>query len=139
MSWLLDTNVISEWTRPRPDPGVVAWLAAVEEDRLHLSALTFGELWFGIERLPAGRRRSSLEAFVDQLAARFEGRVLAVDRVVATAWGVLTRRGRGLGREPEAIDGLIGATALVHGLTIVTRNVGHFAPHGIATLDPWSG
>lgn len=139
MTWQLDTSAISEWTRPRRDPGVVAWLDGAEEDRLHLSAVIFGELWHGIEKLPGGRRRTALETLVEELAARFDGRVLAVDRAVAAAWGVLMRQGRNAGQEPEAIDGLVAATALVHGLTLVTRNVGHFAPHGVATLNPWAG
>jgi hypothetical protein len=139
VSWLLDTNVISEWTKPRPDDGVGAWLDAVDEDALFLSSLTFGEVWFGIEKLPPGRRRSSLEAFVDSLAERFAGRVLAVDQAVASRWGIAMRRARANGREPEVVDGLIAATALVHGLTVVTRNIGHFAAFGVPVHDPWTG
>lgn len=139
MTWLLDTNVISEWTKPRPDDGISAWLAAVDEDMLFLSALTFGEIWFGIEKLPQGRKRNSLEAFVESLADRFAGRVLPVDQGVAACWGVAMRRAGAAGREPEVMDGLIAATAIVHGLTVVTRNIRHFVVFGVPTHDPWTG
>ena len=81
MRYLLDTNVISEWTRPRPNPAVVAWLDAVDEDTLYLSVLAFAEIRLGIELLPEGRKRSRISAWLDgDLALRFEGRVIGIER-----------------------------------------------------------
>ena len=80
MRYLLNTNVVSEWTKPRPNPGVVEWLAQVDEDEVFLSVVTFAELRHGIERLPAGRRRRQLDAWLrGELAQRFEGRIALID------------------------------------------------------------
>jgi predicted nucleic acid-binding protein len=138
LSWLLDTNVISEWTRPRPDERVREWMAASDENSLFLSAITFGEIWFGIERLPTGRKRRSLELFVSALVDRFDDRVLPIDQTIAARWGIVMRRARSAGHTPEAADGLIAATALAHGLTVVTRNTSHFTAFGVTLYDPWT-
>lgn len=138
MSFLLDTNVISEWVKPRPDPHVVAWLADTDEDRTFLSAISFAEIRLGIELLPEGRRRRQLALWLaEDLTARFEGRILPVDRHIAEAWGVITARGRTAGATLPAIDGFFAATAEAHRLTLVTRNVKDFAPVGIPLLNPW--
>ena len=80
MNFLLDTNVVSEWAKPRPDAGVVAWLAEADEDRIFISVITIAELRYGIERLPAGARRNRLDAWLkEQVPQRFEERLLAVD------------------------------------------------------------
>lgn len=90
MKYLLDTNVISEWTKPRPDVSVVRWLDGAKEDDLFLSVITLGELWHGIERLPQGKRRAALAEWVEQdLSARFEERLLGIDERIARIWGVL--------------------------------------------------
>ena len=87
MTFLLDTNVISEWTKPRPDSGLIAWLAAVDEDRTFISVVTLAEIRYGIARAARGRRRDRLEAWLrDELPLRFEGRVLPIDAVTADAW-----------------------------------------------------
>jgi predicted nucleic acid-binding protein len=138
VTFLLDTSVISEWVKPRPDPGVVSWLAAVDEDRVFLSAISLAEIRRGIELLPEGRRRTRLADWLaGDLTARFEGRVLAVDRRVAEAWGVMMARGQRAGRRPSSIDAFFAATAAVHGLTLVTRNTSDFAALGIPLVDPW--
>jgi predicted nucleic acid-binding protein len=139
VSFLLDTNVISEWVKPRPDPHVVEWLASVDEDQVYLSVVSFAEIRLGIELLVAGRRRERLASWLaDDLPARFEGRILDVDHRVADAWGVIMARGRLAGAVPGAMDAFFAATAEAHGLTLVTRNVRDFAKLGIALLDPWS-
>ena len=93
MSYLLDTNVLSEWTKPRPTPGVIEWLAQVAEDDVFLSVVTFAELRHGIERLPAGRRRRQLDEWRrGKLALRFEGRILLIDGAIADEWGRLVAR-----------------------------------------------
>ena len=139
MSYLLDTNVVSEWVKPKPSPSVVAWLAEVDEDRVFLSVVSLGEIRSGVEQMPAGPRRNRLTSWlVDELPLRFEGRLLEVERQVADRWGVLTARSRGLGTNLSAVDAFLAATAAVHGLTLVTRNVADFDKLGLRLLDPWN-
>lgn len=139
MSFLLDTNVVSEWVRPRPDAGVVAWLAQADEDRVFISVVTLAELRYGIERMAAGQRRRRLDAWLDdELPLRFEGRVLAIDVAIADAWGKMTASREALGRPLGAADGFIAATAEVHGLTLVTRNVSDFDRTVKAVVNPWT-
>jgi len=139
VSYLLDTNVVSEWVRPRPDSRVAAWLGEVDEDDVFLSVVTMAELRHGLERLAAGRRRERLDAWLrEDLTDRFEGRVLPVDAVVADAWGVIVaRRARG-GRPIGAMDALVAATAEVHGLVLVTRNATDFRHAVTSVFDPWT-
>lgn len=140
MSFLLDTNVVSEWVKPRPDPGVVAWLAEADEDRVFLSVVTLAELRYGIERLAEGRRRRRLDAWLrDELPRRFEGRILAIDEAVADGWGTLVRRREATGRPIGVIDAFIAATAMVHRLALVTRNEKDFADGVGAIVNPWTG
>jgi predicted nucleic acid-binding protein len=138
MSYLLDTNAISEWVRPRPDPGIFRWLDEVDEDRTYLSVITLGELRKGVDRLPGGRRRDRLEGWLTgELPDRFRGRLLSVDAAIADEWGRLLARAENTGRAVEGIAGLIAATAKVHGLQVVTRNVSHFRHAGVEVLSPW--
>jgi predicted nucleic acid-binding protein len=88
MNSLLDTNVVSEWVKPRPDPGVITWLAEVDEDRVFLSVVTLAELRYSIERMPVGARRNRLNLWLrEELPLRFTGRILPVTPAVAEAWG----------------------------------------------------
>ena len=138
MRYLLDTNVVSEWTKPRPNVGVIEWLAQVDEDEVFLSVVTFAELRHGIERLPAGRRRRHLDAWLrSELPHRFEGRIALVDGAIADEWGRLVARHEARGRPIQAMDGLIAATAQVHGLTLVTRNPADFQLSVKSVLNPW--
>jgi predicted nucleic acid-binding protein len=138
VSFLLDTNVVSEWTRPRPHPGVIAWLTDVDEDRIFLSVVTFAELRHGVNRLPDGARRRRLDVWLrDELSARFDGRVLSIDAKVADAWGVLVAQRDALGRPIGVVDAFIAATAACHGLTLVTRNGTDFRGSVASILDPW--
>ncbi len=139
MTYLLDTNVVSEWARPQPNPGVVRWLADVDEDRVYISVLTFGELRRGVDRLTPGRRRHRLDTWLsEELADRFVDRVLPVDHDVADVWGRLLAHSESAGRPVGAVDGLIAATAEHHGLEVVTRNVRDFESTGVRLLNPWS-
>jgi predicted nucleic acid-binding protein len=139
VSFLLDTNVVSEWVKPRPEPGVVTWLAEIDEDRVFLSVITFGELRHGIDRLPPSRRRSRLDDWLrSDLALRFEGRVLPVDVAVAEAWGVIVARRERTGQPIGSVDALIAATAEAHGLTLVTRNARDFRSSVKQVFDPWT-
>lgn len=140
MSFLLDTNVVSDWVKPRPDPGLAAWLHGADEDRCHLSVVTLGELRRGVERLPPGRRRWSLEAWLGHdLPARFDGRVILIDQAIADRWGRLMASRDSQGRPIGTGDALIAATAFERGLTLVTRNVDDFVALDVALLNPWSG
>jgi predicted nucleic acid-binding protein len=138
VSFLLDTNVVSEWVKPRPNPGVVTWLAGAEEDQTFLSAVTLAELHYGAERIPDGRRRKQLEGWLrNDVPERFAGRILPIDERVAEAWGTLMARREAAGRPLGVVDGFIAATATVHGLTLVTRNTTDFAPSLRGLLNPW--
>jgi toxin FitB len=139
VNFLLDTNVVSEWTKPRPDGGVVAWLAEADEDRVFISVITLAELRYGIERMPVGARRNRLETWVSkQVPARFEARVLLIDAETADTWGHVMARGRTGGRPVGTMDAFIAATAERHHLTLVTRNVSDFEALGIRLVNPWS-
>jgi hypothetical protein len=139
VSFLLDTNVVSEWVKPRPEPRVVAWLAAVDEDRVFMSVVTLAELRHGIDRLAPGSRRARLEDWLGgELPLRFEGRVLPIDAVVADRWGEIVARRERAGRPMTAMDAFMAATAEVHTLTLVTRNAADFRSAVKAVFDPWS-
>ena len=139
MTYLLDTNVVSEPTKLKPNSGWLAWLGSVNEDRTFVSTVTISELRNGIERLPAGARRSRLDAWLSKnLLARFEGRILPVDVEVAEAAGRINARADSLGRPMEARDIFIAGTAEVHHLTLVTRNISDFQPVLKSVLSPWS-
>src|SRR5881397_3335720 len=121
MKYLLDTNVISEPMKARPNAGVLAWLAAVDEDSTFLSVVTITELRYGIERLATGKRRDLLERWLRKdLSLRFEERILSVDVGIADACGKLVARSESVGRPIEPRDAFIAATAEVHGLTLVS-------------------
>jgi toxin FitB len=138
VSFLLDTNIISEWVKPQPNPSVIAWLHEVDEDRTFLSVASFAEIRRGIELMPQGRRRERLVTWLaEDLPARFEGRLLDIDSRVAEAWGVVMARGQKVGRNLGTMDAFLAATAEVHGMTLVTHNVRDFAKLDIPWLDPW--
>ncbi len=140
MSFLLDTVAVSEWTKPRPNPGLVQWLAEADEDRLFLSVITLAELRHGVERLPSGQRKQRLDSWLtDDLTARFEARILSVDASIAHAWGKIVARCGTAGRPIGAMDALLAATATVHRAALVTRNVSDFEAAGVAVVNPWEG
>ena len=139
MSFLLDTNVVLEWAKPRPDSGVITWLAEADEDRVFVSVVTIAELRYGIERLPAGARRNRFEEWLTtEVARRFEARTLPVDAETADIWGRIVARSQAHGRPIGAMDAFIAATAERHDLTLVTRNVSDFDASGIRMVSPWS-
>jgi predicted nucleic acid-binding protein len=138
VSFLLDTNVISEWIKPQPDRSVVSWLAQVDEDRVFISVISFAEVRHGVELLPVGRRRERLTHWLaEEVPERFEGRVLAIDQHIAETWGVIMARGQKAGLTPGTMDAFVAATAAAHNLTLVTRNVKDFQRLGIPLFDPW--
>ncbi len=138
MSHLLDTCVISELVRPGPNEGLLRWFSEQDEDRLFLSVLSIGELERGIEKLATSRRKTSLGKWVrEDLARRFDGRLLPINMPVAQRWGAIAGASERKGRPLPVIDSLISATAIVHGLTVVTRNVSDFERCGAECINPW--
>lgn len=138
MAFLLDTCLISEVWKPAPNRGVVEWLAGSIEERLFLSVLTLGELRKGIARLEEGRKKQHLVRDYGLLRSRFGSRILAVSDMVAERWGEISAAASRSGRTIHVVDGLLAATVMVHGLTLVTRNVADFSPVPVAIEDPWS-
>jgi toxin FitB len=133
--YLVDTNVVSEMGKGVDcHPNVTAWYASVEQSELRLSALVIGEIRTGVETLRrrAPRRARVLERWLLLVVDLFADRIIAIDRRVADQWGRLNA-----GTRRPAVDGLMAATALVHGLTVVTRDVKDFAPTGVPCLNPF--
>ena len=136
MSFLLDTNVISEVRRARANPGVRKWFESVPAEELFLSTLVVGEVLYGIEKL---RRRDPVqaeayEAWLATLHSEFSDRLLPISSEVAERWGRLN-----VPDPVPVVDGLLAATAQVHGLTLVTRNTADLARTGVSLLNPFSG
>ena len=139
MSILLDTCVVSELIKPTPESRVISWTDATPQDLCFLSAITLGEVVDGITRLPSGKRRENLLAWFEGLVSRYESRILPVDAAVGRRWGTLSGELRRRGVVTSMADGLIAATALLHGLKIATRNIADFKPFGVEIVDPWKG
>ena len=138
MSFLLDTVVVSELVRKSPSTAVLKWIDGQDEASLYLSVLTIGELEKGVARLPASVRRNRLLSWVRRdLVERFGGRLLPIDTRTAARWGSVAGESEKRGRPLPVIDCLIAATALVHGLTVVTRNIGDFERCGATCVNPW--
>jgi predicted nucleic acid-binding protein len=134
LSFLLDTNVISEIRRGR-DPNVRAWTEDVQDFELHISVLTLGEVRTGIELLRA-RDPTQADVFahwLTELRERFSDRILRIDARIAEEWGRLNAA-----KPRNTVDSLIAATARLHGLTVVTRNTGDFEGCGVQLFDPWT-
>ena len=132
--FLLDTCVLSEGIRPVPDVLVDAWFKAQDSYDLFISAVTAGELRFGIDRLPIGRKREGLDRwYAETVMIGFAGRVLAFDLKASSHWAVL----RANNPNAKTVDTQIAATAMTHGFTLVTRNISDFAFEGLSLLNPW--
>ena len=138
MSFLIDTNVVSEWAKPRPNPDVVRWLADADDDQTYLSVVTLAELRYGVERLSGGQRKMHLAAWLsDELVMRFEGRIITIDAVIAETWGRFLAKRDAAGQRMDPMDAFIAATAQAHDLKIVTRNTADFDGLGIGLINPW--
>ena len=136
MSYLIDTNVLSELRRKSPDPGVVTWFSQRPPATLHLSVLTLGEIRKGIEGVGDEVRKQSLIDWLEtDLPTFFTGRILDVNGAVADRWGRLVAAA---GRPLPTIDSLLAATALEHDLVLVTRNTKDFAGLPVEVFNPWT-
>lgn len=139
MSFLIDTNVVSELTKAPADRAAILWLKSVRASQAWISVAVIAEIRIGIENRPVNRHGVDLEDWlVKSLLPQFSGRVLGVDEKTADHWGRFTHRLRLAGVKEPVLDALIAATATVHGLVVVTRNVKHFAPLGVRTFDPYA-
>lgn len=136
---LLDTNLVSEAIKPTPHPAVLAWLDAQSAETLFLSSVTVGELLFGVGVLPAGRRKSALNARIDSLLDGFAGRVLAFDAAAARSYARLAVAARSVGLGFPAPDGYIAAIAAAHGFTVASRDTSAFRAAGLPVINPWTG
>ena len=138
MNYLLDTCVVSELIKPQPAPQVVQWLASIPEDRLFLSALTLGEIQKGISRLDEGKRKEMLSRWLDvDLRERFKDRILVLDADVFVEWGRLCGVTEKKGRLLPVLDALMAAAAIVHHMTLVTRNEDDVRVAGVLLFNPW--
>lgn len=135
---LLDTNVLSELMRAKPDPAVVAWIDAQPVDDLHISAITVAEILYGIARMPDGKRKQALhDLALVMFEEDFAGNILPFDTDAAVHYAELVAESESRGKLADMADGQIAAIARLHGAHIATRNVRHFEHFGVSLTDPW--
>lgn len=138
MNYLLDTCVLSEFTRRKPDERVIRWMDSIDEEKLFISVITVGEIQRRVERLPESRRKTGLLTWMNNgLIERFGQRILPLDTPTMFLWGSLTARLESSGRPLRVMDSLIAATALQHNLILATRNLTDFSPCGVQITNPW--
>lgn len=136
--WLLDTNVLSELRRPKPDRNVLAFIDAQPMETLYVSTVTFAEIRFGIELLDDAGRRAELTNWLDhRVRPMFQQRVLEINEDVMLKWRLLVEEGRKSGHTFSQPDLIIAATALSHGLTIVSRDIRDYQRARALVLNPW--
>ena len=136
---LLDTNVVSEMMRDRPEPRVVAWLNRQIAEDLALSSVSLSEVLLGIAALPDGRRKIALsQSFGAQMATLFGPRILPFDAAAAKAYALLVSQARALGRAIGRADREIAAIAMVHGLVVASRDIAPFDAAGLVVVNPWN-
>ena len=139
MAYLIDTNVVSETLKPRPERRVVDWISRQMANDLFLASISLGELVRGVRRMRDRARRERFQRWIDyDLAAQFQGRVLPFDRETAVIWGEIMGDGDRVGRPKPMADAQIAAVARRHGLTLVTRNMRDFVGMEVVLLDPWT-
>jgi len=138
VNYLLDTCVLSEFTRRKPEEKVIRWVDMIEEEKLFLSAITIGEIQRGIERLPASHRKTDLRVWMNNgLVDRFGQRILYLDTQTMLIWGALTARMEVAGQPMSVMDSMIAASAFQNNLILVTRNVSDLAACGVQVINPW--
>jgi toxin FitB len=138
MSYLVDTNVISELRKPKPEPKVIAWFKSVKKSQVQLSGVTLGEIAYGIGRAqPAQREKLSL--WLEWIKHDYQGRMLGLEPSILELAGRLTAESENTGKQLEAMDSLIAATCIIHSFTLVTRNTADFLHLPVSVLNPWIG
>ena len=136
--FLIDTNVISEFVKPVPSLKVKRWFETADPESLFASVMTFGEIRLGIEDLAIGKRRTELAHWLEEgVPDWFQENLLPVTRAITGRWGQITIQAKRKGMTIATADGLIAATAIEHGLTLVTRNIKDFAGIAVPLLNPW--
>lgn len=136
--FLLDTCVVSDLGKSGVPEHLAEWGGSHDARECGIGVLTLAEIRYGIELLPAGRRRDQLRSWMDEsVKVPFKDRTIGVDAKIAETWAVLSARAQSMGRNLEATDGLLLATAAVHRLSLVTRNVRHFSGYGVSVINPY--
>jgi predicted nucleic acid-binding protein len=139
MSFLIDTCCISELIKPKPDASVIRWFSDHDEERMYLSVLTLGELRKGIEKLADSKRKDALSHWLEHdVTERFVDRILDITALEAQTWGEVMAHCARQGLPIPDIDGLLAASAIANGLTLVTRNTKDMIATGVSLIDPWS-
>jgi predicted nucleic acid-binding protein len=138
VQFLLDTCVLAELTRPKPEASVIKALQDLSDADSFISVVSIGEIQKGISLRGDGRRKMELAAWLEALETQYENQILTVDRETARIWGTITAEAQKAGRTIPAADGLIASTALHRGLTVMTRNASDFEVTGVPILNPWS-
>lgn len=138
MKYLLDTCILSELVKKKPDQRVIKWISGIEESKLFVSALTIGEIHKGIEKMPKSERRKMLLQWVDEdLQERFRRRIIPFDLQTAAVWGKMQARAEMSGKTMPIIDGMIAATAITHNLAVATRNISDMEAGKAMLINPW--
>jgi predicted nucleic acid-binding protein len=135
---LIDTCVLSELYKPHPQASVAAAFAALKDSDIYVSVVTLGELRKGISLLPHGKRQKDLIAWFDRLCQQYKSHILGIDSEIACLWGEITATASAHGTSLPMADGLIAATALHHGLQLMTRNIKDFSATSVTLVNPWN-
>lgn len=140
MNYLLDTCLISELAKSKPNEKVVEWVLSESETSFYVSVLTFGELFKGVEKLPESKKEEELRIWIDgELKNRFQNRIIGIDLRISILWGKIQCVAEKKGKPMPAIDALIAATGIAHDLIVVTRNVADMEQSGVKLFNPWLG
>jgi toxin FitB len=138
MNYLLDTCLISELSKLKPNEKVVDWVLSENETNFYVSVLTFGELHKGVQKLPESKKKEELQVWIeDELKNRFQNRIIGIDMRVSILWGKIQCFAEKKGKPMPSIDSLIAATGIAYELTVVTRNVTDMEQSGVKLLNPW--
>jgi len=137
MSYLLDTNVVSESEQAKPNASVMEWLSARDESDVYLSALTVGEIRRGIEMLETGKKKTHLRNWLEGIRVTFAGHILPITELTFAVWGAMFAAFEKQGLRRPIFDSLLEATAIEHDLILVTRNVKNFGSSSVTIFNPW--
>lgn len=138
MGFLIDTCLISELRRPVPSESVMTWFQKCEERTIFISALSIGEIQYGIHRLPDGSKKVDLQVWFNQVIDSFSDRILPITKQICITWAEMKSTAERNGFQLPVIDGLLAATAKEHNLVFVTRNTKDIEPTNIKMFNPWN-